>query len=126
MNKTKKFKPTISQIIDLPYMIHGKKVKVVKLKLNDDDDNDIDNIELLLNKFLKNIQIKAKGVKSYQIQVKFSSGKGYSVNSFDDITKEFEMKTFDTMYENIGEKKNAKANKNKFFSAHAILISLMN
>ena len=100
---SKKFKPTISQIIDLPYMIHGKKVKVVKLKLNEDDDNDIDNIENLLNKFLTNIRTKVKGVKSYQIQVKFSSGKSYSVNSFDDITKEFEMKDFDLMYQDIGE-----------------------
>ena len=84
-------------------MIHGKKVKVVKLKLNEDDDNDIDNIENLLNKFLTNIRTKVKGVKSYQIQVKFSSNKSYSVNSFDDITKEFEMKDFDLMYQDIGE-----------------------
>ena len=100
---SKNFKPTLSKIIDLPYMIHNKKVKIVKLKLNEDDDNDIDNIELLLNKFLKNIQIKAKGVKSYQIQVKFSSGKSYSVNSFDDITKEFEMRDFNTMYQDVGD-----------------------
>jgi hypothetical protein len=54
---SKKFKPTLVKIpIDLPYMIHGKKVKIVinKLLLNEDDDNDIDNIENLLNKFLKN------------------------------------------------------------------------
>ena len=100
---SKKFKPTLSKIIDLPYMIHGKKVKIVKLKLNNDDNNTIDNIELLLNKFLKNIQIKAKGVKSYQIQVKFSSGKSYSVNSFDDITKEFEMRDFNIMYQDVGD-----------------------
>jgi len=100
---SKKFKPTLSKIIDLPYMIHGKKVKIVKLKLNEDDDNDIDNIELLLNKFLNNIKTKVKGVKSYQIQVKFSSGKSYSVNSFDDITKEFEMRDFNTMYQDVGD-----------------------
>ena len=100
---SKNFKPTLSKIIDLPYMIHNKKVKIVKLKLNEDDNNTIDNIELLLNKFLTNIKTKVKGVKSYQIQVKFSSGKSYSVNSFDDITKEFEMRDFDTMYQNIGE-----------------------
>ena len=100
---SKKFQPTLSKIIDLPYMIHNKKVKIVKLILNENDDNSIDNIENLLNKFLTNIKTKVKGVKSYQIQVKFSSNKSYSVNSFDDITKEFEMKDFDLMYQDIGE-----------------------
>ena len=98
---SKKFKPTISQIIDLPYMIHKKKVKVVKLLLNEDHDNSIDNIENLLNKFLKNVSKKAKGVTQFQIQVKFSSGKSYSVNSFDDITKEFEMKDLNAMYDGV-------------------------
>ena len=100
---SKKFKPTLSKIIDLPYMIHNKKVKIVKLKLNENDDNNIDNIENLLNKFLTNIRTKVKGVKSYQIQVKFSSNKSYSVNSFDDITKEFEMKDLNTLYQDIGD-----------------------
>ena len=99
---SKKFKPTLSKIIDLPYMIHNKKVKIVKLKLNEDDDNDIDNIENLLNKFLTNIRTKVKGVKSYQIQIKFSSGKSYSVNAFTDISKEFKMRGIDAMYDNIG------------------------
>ena len=100
---SKKFKPTLGKIIDLPYMIHGKKVKVVKLILNEEDDNNIDNIENLLNKFLKNVSKKAKGVTKYQIQVKFSSGKSYSVNSFDDISTEFVMKDFETLYEGVGE-----------------------
>ena len=99
---SKKFKPTLGKIIDLPYMIHGKKVKVVQLILNKKDDNN-NNIENLLNNFLKNVSKKAKGVTKYQIQVKFSSGKSYSVNSFDDISKEFVMKDFDTLYEGVGE-----------------------
>ena len=100
---SKQFKPTLGKIIDLPYMIHGKKVKIVKLILNEDDDNNIDNIENLLNKFLKNVSKKAKGVTKYQIQVKFSSGKSYSVNSFDDISKEFEMKDLNALYQDIGD-----------------------
>ena len=47
--------------------------------------------------------IMLDGVTKYQIQVKFSSGKSYSVNSFDDISKEFVMKDFDTLYEGVGE-----------------------
>ena len=101
MNKT--FKPKLDKIVDLPYMILGKRVKVVKLLLNNDDDNNVDNIENFVNKFLKNVQKKAKGVTKFQIQVKFSSGKSYSVNSFDDITKEFEMKDLNTLYQDIGD-----------------------
>ena len=71
--------------------------------LNEEDDNDINNIENLLNNFLKNVSKKAKGVTKYQIQVKFSSGKSYSVNSFDDISKEFVMKDFDTLYDGVGD-----------------------
>ncbi len=100
---SKKFKPTLGKIIDLPYMIHGEKVKVVKLILNEEDDNDINNIENLLNKFLKNVSKKTKGVTKYQIQVKFSSGKSYSVNSLDDISKQFVMKDFDTLYDGVGD-----------------------
>ena len=101
MNKT--FKPKLDKIVDLPYMILGKRVKVVKLLLNNDDDNNVDNIENFVNKFLKNVQKKNKGVTKFQIQCKFSSGKSYSVNSFDDITKEFEMKDLNTLYQDIGD-----------------------
>ena len=101
MNKT--FKPKLDKIIDLPYMIHNKKVKLIKLLLNDDDNNDIDNIENFVNKFLKNVQKKNKGVTKFQIQVKFDSGKSYSVNAFQDIETDFEMRDMDAMYQNIGE-----------------------
>ncbi len=101
MNKT--FKPSFGQIVDLPYMIHNKKVKLIKLLLNNDHDNNVDNIELFINKFLKNVQKKNKGVTKFQIQVKFSSGKSYSVNAFQDIATGFIMNDFDVLYESIGE-----------------------
>ena len=101
MNKT--FKPKLDKIVDLPYMILGKRVKVIKLLLNNDDDNNVDNIENFVNKFLKNVHKKNKGVTKFQIQCKFSSGKSYSVNAFSDITNDFEMREVDAMYQNIGE-----------------------
>ena len=101
MNKT--FKPKLDKIVDLPYMILGKRVKVIKLLLNNDDDNNVDNIENFVNKFLKNVQKKNKGVTKFQIQCKFSSGKSYSVNAFSDITNDFEMRNFDVLYEGVGE-----------------------
>lgn len=101
MNKT--FKPKLDKIVDLPYMIHNKKVKVIKLLLNNDDDNNVDNIENFVNKFLKNVQKKNKGITKFQIQCKFDSGKSYSVNAFQDIETGFVMNEFDAMYQNVGE-----------------------
>ena len=103
-NKVKKpIKPTLSKIIDLPYLIHNKKVKLCRLKLNEDDENDYENIENYVNKLLNSIRTKIKGISSFQIQIKFSSGKSYSVNSFQAINEVFEMRNFDVLYENVGE-----------------------
>ena len=71
----KQIKPILSKIIDLPYLIHNKKVKLCRLKLNEDDENDYQNIENYVNKLLASIRTKILSVSSYQIQVKFSSGK---------------------------------------------------
>ena len=99
----KPIKPTLSKIIDLPYLIHNKKVKLCRLKLNEDDENDYENIENYVNKLLNSIRTKILGISSFQIQVKFSSGKSYSVNSFQGINEVFEMKDFTTLYQDIGE-----------------------
>jgi hypothetical protein len=99
----KPIKPILSKIIDLPYLIHNKKVKLCRLKLNDDDENDHENVENYVNKLLASIRTKIKGVSSYQIQVKFSSGKSYSVNAFQGINEVFVMRDFDVLYQNIGE-----------------------
>ena len=99
----KPIKPTLSKIIDLPYLIHNKKVKLCRLKLNDDDENDYENIEIYVNKLLASIRTKILGVSSYQIQVKFSSGKSYSVNSFQSINEVFEMRDFTTLYQDVGD-----------------------
>ena len=74
-----------------------------RLKLNDDDENDDENVENYVNKLLNSIQTKIKGVSSYQIQVKFSSNKSYSVNSFQGINEVFEMRNFDVLYDGVGE-----------------------
>ena len=103
-NEEKKpIKLTLSKIIDLPYLIHNKKVKLCRLKLNDDDENDYQNIENYVNKLLASIRTKIKNISSFQIQCKFSSGKSYSVNSFQDINEVFVMRDFDVLYQNIGE-----------------------
>ena len=99
----KSIKPTLSKIIDLPYLIHNKKVKLCRLKLNEDDENDYENIENYVNKLLNSIRTKILGISSFQIQVKFSSGKSYSVNSFQAINEVFEMRDFTILYENVGE-----------------------
>ena len=99
----KPIKPTLSKIIDLPYLIHNKKVKLCRLKLNDDDENDHENVEIYINKLLNSIRTKILGISSFQIQCKFSSGKSYSVNSFQGINEVFLMRDFDLLYQNIGE-----------------------
>ena len=99
----KPIKPTLSKIIDLPYLIHDKKVKLCRLKLNEDDENDYENIENYVNKLLNSIRTKIKGISSFQIQIKFSSGKSYSVNSFQGINEVFEMRNFDVLYQDNGE-----------------------
>ena len=99
----KPIKPTLSKIIDLTYLIHNKKVKLCRLKLNDDDENDHENVEIYINKLLNSIRTKIKGISSFQIQCKFSSGKSYSVNSFQGINEVFEMKDFTTLYQDIGD-----------------------
>ena len=99
----KQIKPTLSKIIDLPYLIHDKKVKLCRLKLNEDDENDYENIENYVNKLLNSIRTKILEISSFQIQCKFSSGKSYSVNSFQDINEVFVMRDFDVLYQNIGE-----------------------
>ena len=99
----KSIKPTLSKIIDLPYLIHDKKVKLCRLKLNEDDENDYENIENYVNKLLNSIRTKIKGISSFQIQIKFDSGKSYSVNSFQAINEVFEMRDLNALYEGVGE-----------------------
>ena len=96
-------KPKLSKISDLPYKIHGKQVKVCNLKLNEDDDNSNENIEKYINKLLESIRAKIKNISSFQIQCKFSSGKSYTVNAFQDIKEMFEMRNIDAMYQDIGD-----------------------
>ena len=103
-NEEKKtIKPILSKIIDSPYLIHNKKVKLCRLKLNDNDENDYENVEIYVNKLLASIRTKIKGISSFQIQVKLSSGKSYSVNAFQSINEVFEMRNFDALYESVGE-----------------------
>ena len=96
-------KPKLSKISDLPYKIHGKNVKVCNLKLNLEDDNSNENIEKYINKLLENIRTKIKGISSFQIQCKFSSGKTYTINSYQNIKEVFEMRDIDTLYQNVGD-----------------------
>ena len=96
-------KPKLSKISDLPYKIHGKNVKVCNLKLNLEDDNSNENIEKYINKLLENIRTKIKGIRSFQIQVKMSSNKSYTVNAFQDIKEMFEMRDIDLLYQNVGD-----------------------
>ena len=69
------------------------------LKLNPDDKNSLENIETFVNSMRKNF----KGVSSYQIMVTFSSGKQYSCNKWSDISTEFIMEDFNSLYVNVGE-----------------------
>ena len=96
-------KPKLSKISDLPYKIHGKNVKVCNLKLNENDDNSNENIENYVNKLLESIRAKIKGISSFQIQCKFSSGKSYTVNAFQDIKEMFEIRDINAMYQDIGD-----------------------
>ena len=69
------------------------------LKLNPNDDNSFENIENFVNSMRKNF----KDVTSYQVMVTFDSGKQYSFNVWSDISTEFEMQDFNSLYENVGE-----------------------
>ena len=93
-----KIKPKLESSRVLPHKIHGKNIHMTNFKLNPNDDNSDDNIEDFVNNIKKNL----KGVSSYQIMVKFSSGKQYACNNWSNIDTMFKMPDFNELYIDVG------------------------
>jgi hypothetical protein len=93
-----KIKPKLESSRVLPHKIHGKNVHMTNFKLNLNDDNTNDTIEDFLNNIKKNL----KGVSSYQIMVKFSSGKQYACGAWMSINNTFKIPDFNELYNDVG------------------------
>ena len=91
-------KPKLESSRVLPHKIHGKNIHMTNFKLNPNDDNSDYNIEDFINNIKKNL----KGVSSYQIMLKFSSGKQYSCGAWTTIDTMFKIPDFNELYVDVG------------------------